>query len=179
MIYADKVKTPWGQLSVLWFKKGSQPVVTAAGFCSVSQLFSNWSKAARRDSNFSSELAKVSRPITKSSAPIRTAVNQWAKGRYQALRSIKVIQPGPDFRQDVWSTLRKIKPGDFVSYQELAGMAGRPRAVRAAASACSNNLAAPFVPCHRVTRSGGDIGKYAYGLKIKKSLLKHEGADLD
>lgn len=178
MIYSDTIKTPWGQLAVLWFQKGKQSVVTAAGFCSVNQLFRNWSDAASRDLAFPAELAEVSRPVAKSSTSIKSAVNKWAKGQFQALRAIKVHQPGPDFRQDVWDTLRTIKPGDFVSYQELAQMAGRPRAVRAAASACSNNLAAPFVPCHRVTRSGGDLGKYAYGVKIKRELLEHEGAPL-
>jgi methylated-DNA-[protein]-cysteine S-methyltransferase len=176
VIYADTLKTPWGQLAILWFTKNGQPIVTGAGFCSVKQLFTNWSDAASRDSSFATELAEVPKPVSKSSSKIRTAVNKWVKGDYKALRSIKVIQPGPEFRQDVWATLREVKAGDHVSYQELADMAGRPKAVRAAASACSNNLAAPFVPCHRVTRSGGDLGKYAYGLKIKKSLLQHEGA---
>lgn len=178
MIYADEIKTPWGNLAVLWFIKAGTPVVTAAGFCSVNQLFKNWSDAASRDLAFPAALAEVSKPEKKASIQITSAVKKWAKGQTQALRTIKVTQPGPEFRQDVWATLRKIKPGHLVTYQDLAGLAGRPKAVRAAATACSNNLAAPFVPCHRVTRSGGDLGKYAYGVKLKKELLEHEGASI-
>jgi len=176
VIYSDLCKTPWGDIAVLWTGSAAAPVVTAAGFTSVGSLYRRWLATAKRDPKFAQMLASASKPVKKSSTKIRSAINQWVKGKYQALRAIKVKQPGPEFRQEVWTTLRKIKPGDSHSYQEVARLAGRPKAVRAAASACSNNLVAPFVPCHRVTRSGGDIGKYAYGLKIKKELLAHEGA---
>jgi len=176
VIYSDVCKTPWGDIAVLWTGSAAAPVVTAAGFTSVGSLYRRWLATAKRDPKFAQMLASASKPVKKSSPKIRSAINQWVKGNYQALRAIKVKQPGPEFRQEVWTTLRKIKPGDSHSYQEVARLAGRPKAVRAAASACSNNLVAPFVPCHRVTRSGGDIGKYAYGLKIKKELLAHEGA---
>jgi methylated-DNA-[protein]-cysteine S-methyltransferase len=33
---------------------------------------------------------------------------------------------------------------------------------------------APFVPCHRVLRSGGTLGGYYYGLDAKRVLLAHE-----
>jgi methylated-DNA-[protein]-cysteine S-methyltransferase len=46
--------------------------------------------------------------------------------------------------------------------------------VRAAGSACARNLVAPFVPCHRVLRSGGTLGGYYYGLDAKRVLLAHE-----
>ena len=176
MIYAEVCKTPWGELSVLWMGKSTAPVVTAAGFTSVGVLYRRWLATAKRDPRFAKVLAEVTKPVKKSSPKIRAAISRWVKGDYRALRAIKVNQPGPEFWQEVWTTLRKIKPGDAHSYQEVARMAGRPKAVRAAASACSNNLVAPFVPCHRVTRSSGDIGKYAYGVAIKRDLLAHEGA---
>jgi methylated-DNA-[protein]-cysteine S-methyltransferase len=33
---------------------------------------------------------------------------------------------------------------------------------------------APFVPCHRVVRTDGSLGGYAYGLDVKRALLDHE-----
>ncbi|NDI24553.1 MAG: MGMT family protein, partial [Actinobacteria bacterium] len=51
-----------------------------------------------------------------------------------------------------------------------------PDAVRAAGSACARNLIAVVVPCHRIVKTGGALGNYAYGLKAKEWLLRHEGA---
>ena len=63
-----------------------------------------------------------------------------------------------------------------MSYADLAARAGSPAAVRAAGSACARNLIAPIIPCHRVVKSGGALGNYAYGLSFKEELLRHEGA---
>ena len=56
------------------------------------------------------------------------------------------------------------------------GTAGSPKAVRAAGQACATNKVAPFVPCHRIVRTDGSLGGYAYGLPVKEALLVHEGA---
>ena len=37
------------------------------------------------------------------------------------------------------------------------------------------NLFPVIVPCHRVVRSNGDIGGYAFGVNIKKNMLSKEG----
>ena len=72
--------------------------------------------------------------------------------------------------------MRKIPAGKTWSYADLAERAGSPSAVRAAGTACAKNLIAPIIPCHRVIKSGGALGNYGYGLKIKEYLLRHEGA---
>ena len=76
--------------------------------------------------------------------------------------------------QDAWLAMRRIAPGSTLTYAELAAAAGRPAAVRAAGSACARNLVAPFVPCHRVVRTGGTLGGYYYGLDVKSALLRTE-----
>jgi methylated-DNA-[protein]-cysteine S-methyltransferase len=50
--------------------------------------------------------------------------------------------------------------------------------VRAAGSACAQNRIAPVIPCHRIVRTGGGLGGYAYGLAAKEWLLAHERAHL-
>ena len=72
--------------------------------------------------------------------------------------------------------MRKIPAGKTMSYAELADRAGSPAAVRAAGSACARNLIAPIIPCHRVVKTGGGLGNYAYGLHFKEELLRFEGA---
>lgn len=82
---------------------------------------------------------------------------------------------GTAFQQAVWEALRAIPPGETRSYARIAAMAGRPDAVRAAGSACGANPLAVVVPCHRVLRSDGGLGGYAYGIARKQALLEREG----
>ena len=81
---------------------------------------------------------------------------------------------GTAFQQRVWAELRKIPPGETRSYAEIAAAAGNPTAVRAAGSANGANSVAVLIPCHRVIRSDGSLGGYAYGLDIKRELLERE-----
>jgi len=82
---------------------------------------------------------------------------------------------GTPFQQNVWRALCAIPAGETRSYTELAAAAGRPKAMRAAGSANGANPVAVLVPCHRVIRSDGGIGGYAYGTAIKQELLRREG----
>jgi len=84
---------------------------------------------------------------------------------------------GTAFQQAVWAALRAIPPGETRSYAEIAASIGRPGAVRAAGTACGDNGLAVLVPCHRVLRSDGGLGGYAYGIERKKALLEREGRD--
>ena len=106
--------------------------------------------------------------------PVADAMTRYLAGDLTALDTVPVRQPGGPFRQAAWAAMRTIRPGETVTYTELAELSGRPTAVRAAGSACAKNLVAPFVPCHRVVRSDGTLGGYAYGLDVKRALLEHE-----
>jgi AraC family transcriptional regulator of adaptative response/methylated-DNA-[protein]-cysteine methyltransferase len=85
---------------------------------------------------------------------------------------------GTAFQEAIWQALRQIPPGETRSYAELATLAGNPRAVRAAGSACGANHLAVVIPCHRAQRSDGTMGGYAYGVDRKVALLAREGSDL-
>ncbi|MFT4219941.1 MAG: methylated-DNA--[protein]-cysteine S-methyltransferase [Microbacterium sp.] len=75
-----------------------------------------------------------------------------------------------------WAALCDIPPGSPLTYAEFAALLGEPAAVRAAASICARNAAALFTPCHRVLRSDGTLGGFAWGLDVKRSLLVREAA---
>lgn len=81
---------------------------------------------------------------------------------------------GTAFQKKVWLTLRKIPAGQTVSYGEVARRIGRPRAVRAVASACGANPVAVVIPCHRVIGTNGKLSGYRWGLKRKQQLLNNE-----
>jgi AraC family transcriptional regulator of adaptative response/methylated-DNA-[protein]-cysteine methyltransferase len=81
---------------------------------------------------------------------------------------------GTPFQREVWDALRRIPLGSTTTYGRLAAAVGRPRAARAVGSAVGANPVAVLIPCHRVVRSDGGIGGYAYGTDIKAALLTSE-----
>ena len=89
--------------------------------------------------------------------------------------NIKLDMEMPPFYQKVLNIVNKIPYGRYLSYQEVASKAGNPKATRAAGSANARNPVPVIIPCHRVLASGGKLGGYGGGIKIKKSLLKLEG----
>lgn len=84
---------------------------------------------------------------------------------------------GTAFQEAVWQELQKIPHGETRSYAEIAAAIGKPKAVRAVGSANGANNVAVLIPCHRVVRSDGTMGGYAYGLDIKERLLKKESGN--
>lgn len=81
---------------------------------------------------------------------------------------------GTAFQQAVWAALRAIPAGETRTYKQIAAAIGKPSAIRAAGTACGDNGLAILIPCHRVVRSDGGLGGYAYGLPRKELLLARE-----
>lgn len=107
---------------------------------------------------------------------ISDLIDDYFAGDIEAINAIAVRQPGAQFSQAAWKAMRKIRAGKVLSYADLAHRAGSPAAVRAAGTACAKNAIVVVVPCHRVVKTGGALGNYAYGLDAKEWLLHHEGA---
>ncbi len=107
---------------------------------------------------------------------ISDLVDDYFDGDVEAINAIAVRQPGAHFSQAAWKAMRKIRAGKVLSYADLAQRAGSPAAVRAAGTACAKNAIVVVVPCHRIVKTGGALGNYAYGLDAKEWLLRHEGA---
>lgn len=80
------------------------------------------------------------------------------------------------FRAAVVRHLPDIGYGQTASYTTVAAAAGNPRAVRAAGTACATNPLPLVLPCHRVIRSDGTLGRYAGGEAAKRTLLDLEAA---
>jgi len=64
--------------------------------------------------------------------------------------------------------------GATVTYADVAGRIGRPRAVRAVGAANGRNPLSIVVPCHRVIGTDGDLTGYGWGVERKRWLLDHE-----
>jgi AraC family transcriptional regulator of adaptative response/methylated-DNA-[protein]-cysteine methyltransferase len=81
---------------------------------------------------------------------------------------------GTAFQEAVWRALTRIPAGETRTYSQIAAAVGRPAAVRAAGTANGDNAVAVLIPCHRVIRTDGTLGGYAYGLERKAALLERE-----
>jgi methylated-DNA-[protein]-cysteine S-methyltransferase len=156
-VLGTTMATPVGELALLVH----DDALVAAGFTSVADQYARLRNAPRLR-----EVDDLGR--------FTAAMAAYFEGDVTAMNTLPVSQPGGPFRQAAWKVMREVEPGAVITYSELAERAGNPRAVRAAGSACSQNLVAPIVPCHRIVRTGGNLGGYYYGLDAKSWLLQHE-----
>ena len=77
--------------------------------------------------------------------------------------------------QDVYVLLSKIPPGKVSTYGDIAKALGHPKAARAIGRIIANNPNPISIPCHRVVKSNGEIGGFAYGEQRKREILEKEG----
>lgn len=108
--------------------------------------------------------------------PVLDVVTAFHEGDVTAIDSVRVHQRSGPFREAAWEAMRTIPAGRPETYTEFAARCGRPTAVRAAASACSKNAVALFVPCHRVHSVGGALGGFRWKVLVKGWLRDHEAA---
>jgi len=78
------------------------------------------------------------------------------------------------FGQSLARALQAVPRGEVVSYGELAALAGRPGAARAAGTFCAGNRYPILIPCHRVVSAAGLGGYGSLGADYKRRLLALE-----
>lgn len=83
---------------------------------------------------------------------------------------------GTNFQIKVWEALTHIPFGQAVSYQDIAGFIGHPKASRAVGTAIGQNPIPFLIPCHRVIRRMGEFGNYGEGKSRKKAIIGWEAA---
>ena len=103
-------------------------------------------------------------------------LDEYFGGRRQRFDLPLDWQLSAGFRRAVLGRLPEISYGHTASYATVARLAGNPKAVRAAASACATNPLPVVVPCHRVIYSDGRPGRYRGGEQAKLTLLTLEAS---
>ena len=88
--------------------------------------------------------------------------------------SIALHVKGTNFQLKVWDALLKVQDGSVTTYGDLAAAIGAPTASRAVGTAVAHNPISYLIPCHRVIRSTGELGGYAWGLDRKRVMLAVE-----
>lgn len=88
------------------------------------------------------------------------------------------LRGSSEFERAVWTKALEIPRGEVRPYGWIAAEIGRSRAVRAVGTALGHNPVPLIVPCHRVVRSDGSIGRYSLGGSAnKRTILAAEGLD--
>jgi methylated-DNA-[protein]-cysteine S-methyltransferase len=106
---------------------------------------------------------------------IRRELDEYFEGRRNQFELPLDWRLSRGFRKRVLERLyADVGYGRTVSYLELATLVGSPTAGRAVGTAMATNPIPIVVPCHRVVRTGGNLGGYRGGLPTKVKLLELE-----
>lgn len=75
----------------------------------------------------------------------------------------------------IYKKLLEVPKGKITTYGELAKAVGLKNGQRAVGKIMNKNPYPVIIPCHRVVKSDGKVGGYAYGEEIKSDMLAREG----
>lgn len=156
-MFYDLIDSPIGTLAIVANKEGLRKVIHCNS--RAEELF-----ALKRTAEFSPKLL----------ADNVQSIKAYLSGDIQHLDIPLDLNKGTELQRKVWEALLHIPYAQRISYTELAERVGRPRAVRAVASACGANPVPLVVPCHRVVAKDGSLGGFAWGLDAKDWLLSLE-----
>jgi methylated-DNA-[protein]-cysteine S-methyltransferase len=130
--------------------------------------------------------AKVSPRVLEDHArldEVKRELDEYFEGRRQKFELKVDWSLTRGFFQRILRETARLGYGELATYKQMAEAAGSPRATRAAGNALRSNPIPIVVPCHRIVRSGGnlggysgELGPYAGGPAIKQRLLELEGA---
>ncbi len=161
-IHYGTATTPFGKILLGWISTRLCHLV----FCDdgyeirLRELIDLWPAATLISDN--STAAKLAKPIF--SSPLEKSEQ-------------RLLVQGSSFQIKVWQALLHTRPGQTISYSQLARMAGSPRTQRAVGSALAANPIAYLIPCHRVIKKDGTLGNYRWGTWRKQNLLEWESKD--
>jgi methylated-DNA-[protein]-cysteine S-methyltransferase len=122
---------------------------------------------------------RVSPRVLEMAAPLdpaRRQLDEYFRGRRRSFEIPIDWALTAGFRRRVLRATARVPFGNLSTYREVATAAGHPRAARAAGNALGANPIPVVVPCHRVVRTGGELGGYTGGLERKLLLLELEGS---
>jgi methylated-DNA-[protein]-cysteine S-methyltransferase len=109
--------------------------------------------------------------------PLAERVRRYFEGERVDFGDVELdLSWGTDFQAALAEALRAVPYGETVTYGELAALAGRPNAQRAAGTFCAGNRFPLVLPCHRVVAAAGLGGYGSLGAEYKRRLLELERA---
>lgn len=161
---ADSVSTtdsPIGPVWISWSTRGVTALSPMFATATIEEFFERHRREAYETQGIPSDLADV----------VTTAMDSLDA------TDVPIDMSGlAPFQRSVLSACATIPVGQVRPYGWIAGEIHNPGSVRAVGTALGHNPIPILVPCHRVVRSDGSVGQYAFGPDIKHDLLVREGA---
>jgi len=77
--------------------------------------------------------------------------------------------------KQVYIKLLQVPKGQVTSYLELSKAVGLKNGQRVIGKIMNKNKYPIVIPCHRVVKSDGNVGGYAFGQNVKTHILSNEG----
>lgn len=146
------------------------PLLLAADEAGLRQIhFVNGRQPAKPESSWIEDRAQLTETIRQLQAYFAGELENF---------NLQLAPEGTPFQLEVWRRLCDIPYGETISYGELAGRIGNPKASRAVGLANGSNPIPIVIPCHRVIGSNGKLIGYGGGLPIKEKLLALERRQL-
>jgi O-6-methylguanine DNA methyltransferase len=158
-----RVDSPVGDVWIAWSTRGCTGLIPAF--------------AAGSFDDFSTRHRRAAYPAAKLPLDLDDVVHEALESGVTQAVPIDLAGIG-EFQRSVLATCSTIGPGSVRSYGWIAETIDKPGAVRAVGTALGRNPIPLLVPCHRVVRSDGSVGNYAFGAEMKRRLLVREGAIL-
>jgi O-6-methylguanine DNA methyltransferase len=176
------IKTTWGEIRIA-ARDGRIASCELPNFqlleMSGAQISRDWKKMSTTVANdFAIKVSNIANAVAPADRDVLERADRFVRDLFTR-RKAKIppleFPEATEFTKAVWKILTEIPVGKTMSYGAVATAARRPRAARAAGTACGANQIPLFIPCHRVLGAGGALGGFSSGLAWKKLLLQREG----
>lgn len=124
-------------------------------------------------------------PAAQESAPppeianVMSGIVALLNGERRDLKDVAIDDDGvPEFNRRVYAIVRRVPPGNTITYGEIAERLGDKALARAVGQAMGENRCPIVMPCHRVLAASGKSGGFSApgGVVTKLKLLTIEGA---
>ena len=158
--------TPVGQLFVAYNAEG----VSAVNYAPAASAF---------ERHFRADFGRPAVPVSDPPAALVRTLREWLAGdrRHKLRFDLRQLT---HFERAVLLKALEIPHGQVRPYGWIAREIGHPKAVRAVGTALAHNPIPLFIPCHRVIRSDGELGRYSLiADDAKAQVLEAEGVAVE
>jgi methylated-DNA-[protein]-cysteine S-methyltransferase len=139
-----------------------------------------FAKLAEEDSHFIEHCLEEHQTLVEPDPSPPAELREALEARLQENVSLPLhLERFTPFQRAVLQAVSNIPYGEVRTYEEIADSVGHPRAARAVGEVMRTNRIPVLIPCHRVVRAGGDIGRYSPDPSLKRLLLLAEGVPFD
>ena len=128
--------------------------------------------------NIDPQVSAMPRGVEKFAKAVEKKILRYADGAKVELGGIPVqIHARTPFQTRVLKACHEIPRGKTLTYQQVAEIAGSPKACRAVGNIMAKNKIPLLIPCHRVVGTNGGLGGFSapQGISLKERLLRLEG----